>query len=68
MFFVSADESVRTGFFSLFLISVFDFGGLKFQEWRVGMSFTGSTPPHLHACPNSDHGFPLSYVMAFCDQ
>ena len=33
------------------------------QEERIGVTFTGLTPPHICACPNSGPGFSTWYVV-----
>ena len=36
----------------------------SYQEERVGISFTSSTPPHFCACPRPSPRFPTSYLSS----
>jgi len=37
----------------------------SYQEERVGIPFTGLTPPHFYTCPKPGLEFPTSYVVVF---
>jgi hypothetical protein len=36
-----------------------------YQDWRVGIPLTGTTPPQLCVCPNPGYGFLMLYGVGF---
>ena len=65
VFFLSGIKFVCFFFFYRFILYMRCRWRSSYQEGRVGISFTSSTPPHFCACPRPSPRFPTSYLSSF---